>query len=112
MAEATKEVVATYPNAEAARTAIKALERHGIDAERIRMIDTPGLRAPKTDEALRDPDMAVTRKVGSRAAVGGLAMAVVVGVAAFVVTRLALDAAPGAALMFGVGGFIAGGALG
>jgi hypothetical protein len=112
MAEATKEVVATYRDAEAARTAIQALERHGIDADRIRMIGTSGVRTPKTDEAMREPDMAVTRKVGSRAAGGGIALAVVVGLAAFLVTRFALDAAPGAALMFGVGGFIAGGALG
>ena len=112
MAEAMKEVVATYPSAEAARTAIQALERKGIDAERIRMIGTPGLRTPKTDDATRTADMAVTRKVGSRAASGGVAMAVVVGAAVFLVTRFALDAAPGAALMFGVGGLIAGGALG
>src|SRR5690349_19178805 len=112
MAEATREVVATYSSAEAARTAIQALERHGIDAERIRMIDTPGLRTPTTDEAMRDPDMAVTRKVGGRAAGAGIAMAIVVAVAVFLVTRFALDAAPGAALMFGVGGFVAGGALG
>jgi len=112
MAEAMKEVVATYPSAEAARSAIQALERKGIDAERIRMIDAPGLRTPKTDDAMREPDMAVTRTVGSRAAVVGVAVAVVVGVAAFVVTRFAFDAAPGAALMFGVGGVVAGGAIG
>jgi hypothetical protein len=112
MADATREVVATYPSAEAARSAIKALERHGIDAERIRMIDTPGLRAPTTDQAMRAPDMAVTRAVGTRAASAGIALGIVVGVVVFLVTRFALDAAPGAALMFGVGGFIAGGALG
>ncbi|MEA3056284.1 MAG: hypothetical protein QOD30_1716 [Actinomycetota bacterium] len=112
MAEAMKEVVATYPSAEAARTAIQVLERTGIDAERIRMIDTPGLRAPTTDDAMREPDMAVTGKVGSRAASVGVALAIVVGVAAFLVTRFALDAAPGPSLMFGVGGAIAGGALG
>src|SRR3954471_9200431 len=112
MAEAMKEVVATYPSAEAARSAIQALERRGIDAERIRMIGTPGLRTPTTDDAMREPDMAVTRTVGSRAASAGIALAIVVGVAAFLLTRFVLDAAPGAALMFGVGGLIAGGAVG
>jgi hypothetical protein len=112
MAEAMKEVVATYPSADAARTAIQALERKGIDAGRIRMIDTPGLRAPTTDDAMREPDMAVTRTVGTRAASGGIVLAIVVGVAAFLLTRFVFDAAPGAALMFGVGGAIAGGAVG
>lgn len=112
MAEAMKEVVATYPSAEAARTAIQALERTGIDAERIRMIDTAGLRTPTTDDAMREPDMAVTRKVGGRAAAGGVVLAILVGVTVFLLTRFAFDAAPGAALMFGVGGAIAGGAVG
>ncbi|MEN3273539.1 MAG: hypothetical protein V7636_2300 [Actinomycetota bacterium] len=112
MAEAMKEVVATYPSAEAARSAIQALERTGIDAERIRMIGTPGLRTAITGEAMREPDMAVTRTVGSRAAGVGVAMAIVVGAAVFLLTRFAFDAAPGAALMFGVGGLVAGGALG
>jgi predicted phage tail protein len=112
MAEATKEVVATYRDAEAARTAIQALERHGVDADRIRMIATPGVRTPKTDDAMREPDMAVTRKVGTRALGTSAGLAVVAGVAVFVLARFVLDSAMGAALAFGVGAFMAGGALG
>ena len=112
MAEATKEVVATYRTAEDARTAIQMLERHGVDAERIRMIGTPGLRAVRTDSAMRDPDERLTRDVGRRAVGGSVVLAVVAAVVVFLVARFALDAAAGAALAFAVGAGMAGGALG
>src|SRR4051812_34941207 len=112
MAEATKEVVATYRSAEEARTAIQALERRGIDAEQIRMIGTPGVNAARTDYAMREPDEVLTRTVGRRALGGSIALAVVAAIIVFVVARFVLDAAVGAAVAFAAGAFMAGGALG
>jgi hypothetical protein len=112
MAEATREVVATYRSAEEARTAIRMLERHGVDAERIRMIGTPGLRAVRTDSAMREPDERLTRDVGRRAMGGSVGLAVVAAAVVFLVSKLAFDAAPGAALAFAAGAYMAGGALG
>ena len=111
MAEATREVVATYRRPAEARSAIKMLERHGIDAERIRMIGTPGLRDARTD-AVPNPDMTVTRKVGARGFATAIVVAVVAFVVVYVLSRFVLDAAAGASMTFAVGAFVAGGALG
>jgi hypothetical protein len=111
MAEATKEVVATYPDAEAARTAIQTLERTGIDAESIRMIGTRGVDTPKVDAAMREPDMAVTRTVGTRGFTMAVLVAVGVAAVAAAVTWL-VSGSTSATLIAAAGGFMFGGPMG
>lgn len=106
------EVLVTYKDPERARKAIRALESHGVDAARIHLAQPTGAHVAKTDEAMREPDMAVTRTVGRRgfgtAAVASLVLAAVGGVIGWFVsggdqTGTAIGA---------IGGFCAGGALG
>lgn len=104
------ELLATYRDPEAARRAITALERHGIDAADIHLVEAPGVTTPKTDSAMREPDMAVTREVGRRGFATALIGAVVLGGVAAIVGFI-VGGAPGA-LIGGVGFFMAGGALG
>jgi len=106
------ELLATYRDPEAARKAITTLERHGVDANDIHLLEAPGAHAPKTDEAMREPDMAVTRTVFNRAAAVSIATAVLVGAVGAVVGWFASDGQSLGALLGGVGGFIAGGLLG
>jgi hypothetical protein len=106
------EVVATYGQPDEARKAMVALERHGVDAAFIRVSDAPGMRTPKTEEAMREPDMAVTREIGRRSAVTSLGAAVVVGVIGLAIAMAISDADKTAMIMGGVGGFIVGGLLG
>ena len=73
-------VVATYRSAEEARAAITALERSGgVEAGDIELLGVDGAGAPRTNEAQRDVDMAVTGAVAKRSGVGILIGAVVGG---------------------------------
>ena len=112
MADAAKEVVATYADPEAARAAIAALERHGVDAERIRMLDDPEVRAPKTGAAMREPDVAMSHEVGTRSLAGSVGLALGAAVVAFIIVRFLLDGSMAASLGSAAGFFMAGGALG
>jgi hypothetical protein len=110
MAEATRELVATYRDASSARAAIAALERTGVDAERIRLLAAPGARTPKTGAAMREPDMALTGDVGMRGVTVAIAAAFVLGGIAAIVGWAV--SGPTAALIAGVGFAVAGGTLG
>jgi len=106
------EVVVTYRDPEAARRAITTLERHGVDADRIHLIDAPGVRAPKTDAAQNEPDMAVTREVATRSAVVSFVVALVVGLIGGAIGYALSDGDSAATAMGALGGFIVGGLLG
>jgi hypothetical protein len=105
------EVVATYGDPDEARKAMVALERHGLDATYVHA-EAPGMRAPKTEDAMRAPDMAVTHDVGRRSAMTSFVAAVVVGAIALAVGAALSDADKTMMIMSGVGGFIVGGLLG
>ena len=106
------ELLATYRNPESARKAITTLERHGVDANDIHLLEAPGAHVPKIDEAMREPDMAVTGSVFSRAAAVSIVSALLVGAVGAVVGWFASDGQSIGTLLGGVGGFIAGGLLG
>lgn len=104
------ELVATYRDPEAARKAIATLERHGVDATDIHLLDAPGATGAKTDAAVREPDMAVTRAVGRRGFGLAIVVAVVLGLAAAAV-GFAVSGGT-AAILAGVGFFMIGGPIG
>ena len=106
------EVVVTYRDPDAARRAISTLERHGVDAANIHLIDAPGVRTPKTDRAQNDPDMAVTGEVATRSAAVSMVVAVSIAAIGGVVGWLVADGDTLGAVMGAVGGFIVGGLLG
>ena len=112
MAEAAREVVATYGNPDAARAAIAALERHGVDAARIRLLEGAGARSPKTGAAMRESDVALTHEVGGRGLGVAVVLALMAGAAAFLIVRFLLDGSMTASLGSAAGFFMAGGALG
>src|SRR3954469_10703453 len=106
------EVLVTYRDPESARRAIRSLESHGVDASCIHLGGAPGARVPKTDDAMREPDMQMTGDIGRRgfgtAAVLSLLLAAVGGaIGWFVSGGDQTGAAIGA-----VGGFCAGATLG
>lgn len=106
------EVVVTYRDPEAARRAITTLERHGVDAANIHLVDAPGVRTPKTDEAQNEPDMAVTREVASRSAAASIVVAIAIGAVGGVVGWFMSDGTTVGTAMGALGGFIVGGLLG
>lgn len=106
------EVVVTYRDPEAARRAITTLERHGVDAANIHLVDAPGMRTPKTDSAAWDADKDVTREVATRFSIVSLATAVVVAAVGATAGWFMSDGEVLGAVMGGVGGFIVGGLLG
>ena len=104
------ELIATYRDPEAARRAITTLERHGVDAACINLLEAPGADVPKTDAAMREPDMAMTGDIGRRGFVTAVVAAVVLGAIAAVIGYVVAQET--GALLGGVGFFVAGGALG
>ena len=106
------ELVATYRDPEMARRAISTLERHGIDAAHIHLLDAPGAHVPKTDAAMREPDMAVTSDVGRRGLAGAGALALIAASVAATIGWFVSDGSSSAALIGAAGGFAGGGALG
>jgi hypothetical protein len=106
------ELLATYRDPAMARQAITTLERHGVDAARIHLLDAPGAHAPKTDQAMREPDMAVTREVAARSAAASIVAGLLIGAVGAVVGWFASDGIALGAILGGVAGFIAGGLLG
>jgi hypothetical protein len=112
MAEQTRELVATYPDGTSARAAIAALERRGVDAAHIDLVEAPGARAPATDDALAEPDEAVIREVGTRS-VGGLVIGALLGGAlAALVAWFVADGSTMAMAIAIAGAAAGGGALG
>ncbi|MEA3019555.1 MAG: hypothetical protein QOI47_1079, partial [Actinomycetota bacterium] len=94
------------------RAAIAALERNGVDAEQIRLIDTPGARTAVSGARQRERDARVTNEVGMRgtstALIGAGCGALAGGLAAWFASGGQAMPTFGAALGF----FAAGGALG
>lgn len=112
MAETTRELVATYRDAAAARQAITSLERHGIDAEHIRLVDAPEVGTPMTDEAQRGLDEETTSRVAKRSLGTSVVLALVLGALGALVGWFMSDGDSTAVLIGAAGGFMAGGALG
>ena len=106
------ELLATYRDPVMARRAITTLERHGVDAAHIHLLDAPGAHTPKADQAMREPDMAVTREVASRSAAAAIVAGLLLGAVGAVVGWFASGGMALGAVLGGVGGFIAGGLLG
>ena len=106
------ELLATYRDPESARKAITTLERHGVDAADIHLLEAPGAHAAKTDEAMREPDMAVTRNVAVRSATVSIVTALLLGAVGAVVGWFMSDGQSLGVILGGLGGFIAGGSLG
>jgi hypothetical protein len=119
------DVIAIYPDIDAARAAITILERHGVEGGAIEL-DVPGAeRRPLSNEAQRDADMEATGKVGKRAGVGfvggaliGALIGALLGAAASAVfdlytpLALGLGGALGGAIFGGYAGGFYGGATG
>jgi hypothetical protein len=106
------EVLVTYRDPESARRAIRSLESRGVDAARIHLTQAPGAHVAKTDAAMREPDMAVTRNVGRRglgtAAVASVVLAAIGGAIGW----FASGGDQTGAAIGAMGGFCAGGTLG
>jgi hypothetical protein len=106
-------VVATFDNPDQARAALTHLERHGVDAADIELFGPGADKAhqPITNDEQRAVDLKIVSFLGRRigpAMVGG---AIVLGVLAAVVGRLAFHSTMGMVLA-GVGGAIVGAWLG
>ena len=107
------ELRATYPDADAARAAITALERHGVDANDIRFVHDPrGVHQPKTGEATREVDMATTHEVGKRSFTLSLILSTIGAIGGFAGGWFWSAGEMGPALMAGLGFWIVGGVLG
>jgi hypothetical protein len=105
-------VVATFPDMEAARAAVSALERHGIDGANISLL---GRRAEQAAEEAdtRGRDAAAAGHVARRVAAGAAAGSAAGGVTGFL-AGLAAFAIPGVGPVVGAGVLAAtiGGAVG
>lgn len=106
------EVLVTYKDPESARRAIRTLESHGVDAARIHLASAPGAHVPKTDEAMREPDMAMTGTVGRRSLGTAAVVSLVLGAIGGAVGWFASGGDQTGAAIGALGGFMAGGALG
>jgi outer membrane lipoprotein SlyB len=104
------EVIARYRDLDEARKALTALERHGIEGSRISLEGQAPTRAASEHDTL-DRDRRVTRQIGSRVALSGLAGAIVGGLAGYLLGDVAFGAA-GAVWAAAIGGVIAGAAVG
>ena len=106
------ELRATYPDADAARAAITALERHGVEADHIHFLHDPvGVHEAKTGEATREVDMATTNQIGKRSFVASLVLSTIGAVAGFLI-GWAVSGEVTVGLMAGVGFWIVGGTMG
>ena len=110
-------VIAAYPNMDAARKAMDALEAGGIDAVHVSLL---GPRAEEAAERAdtRERDERVVRHVGKRAGVGAAAGTAAGGIAGLIAGAVAF-AIPGVGPVIGAGvwaaiagGAVAGGAVG
>jgi hypothetical protein len=125
---AAHNMIAVYPDVEAAREAVTRLERKGIEAGNIELLGAAaeGAAEPQTNIEQRTADMAVTGAVGRRSAIG-IVIGAVVGAVVVGLATLAIDAAVdlpgptgtvvlmgalGGALFGGFGGLFYGGATG
>jgi outer membrane lipoprotein SlyB len=106
----SREVIARYRDLDDAREALAALERGGIDGADISLEGRRAARAAAEHDTARR-DRAVTRQVGSRVALGGVAGAVLAAVVGLVIGSVAFT---GSAAMWSaaVAGGIAGGVIG
>ena len=109
--------VAVYRDLNAARAAVDALERGGIDAVHVSLLG-PGVEEAARRADMRDRDERVARHVGARVGTGAAAGAAVGGAAGFLGGLLAF-AIPGIGPVVGAGvwaataaGGIAGGTMG
>jgi hypothetical protein len=117
----TQDLLATYPSAEAARRAVTALERQGVEAADIELRGQAAVDAsvPTDGDAMHNADSATTSKIGRRALSGGITGAVVGAVLGGLLGGLVVGgvgpalggALAFAALAFGLG-FFWGGASG
>jgi hypothetical protein len=106
-------IVATYPSPAAARAALTALERKGVEAADIELFG-PGMDAatlPITNDEQRGIDMNMTGAVARRATVGVAIGALLGALLGFVIAWVTSDSA-GVMLGAAVAGFVAGGPLG
>ena len=106
------EVLVTYKDPESARRAIRTLESHGVDAARIHLASAPGAHVAKTDQAMRQPDMAMAGTVGRRSLGTAAVMSLLLGAIGGAVGWFASGGDQTGAAIGAVGGFMAGGALG
>lgn len=107
------ELRATYPDADAARAAITALERHGVEANDIRFIGgANGMHEATSGDATREVDMATTHEVGTRSFKASIVLSTIGAIAGFAVGWFASDGDLGPALGAAVGAWIVGGVLG
>ena len=106
------EVLVTYKDPESARRAIRSLESHGVDSSRIHLTSAPGAQVPKTDEAMREPDMAMAGTVGRRSLATAAVLSLLLGAIGGAVGWFASGGDQTGAAIGAVGGFMAGGALG
>jgi hypothetical protein len=121
-------MIAVYPDAEAARAAVTQLERKGVEAGNIEVLGpgTAGADQPQTNEEQRRADLGQLTAVEKRSA-AGMAVGAVIGAVAVALAAVALDAlfdipgptvtvallgAVGGALFGAFGGFFYGGASG
>ena len=124
---AAHNVIAVYPNVEAAREAVTHLERKGIEGGDIELLGAAaeGAAEPQTNLEQRRADMALTGAVGRRAGIG-IVVGAVVGAVVVTVAALIFDAifdlgpnglvaaggAVGGAIFGAFAGFFYGGATG
>ncbi len=106
------EVLVTYRDPESARRAIRSLEAHGIDATRIHLAQAPGAHVAKTDAAMREPDMAVTRQIGRRGFGTAFVLALLLAAIGGAIGWFASGGDQTGAAIGAIGGFMAGGPIG
>jgi outer membrane lipoprotein SlyB len=104
------DVIARYRDLDQARKALTALERHGIEGSRISLEGQAPSRAAAEHDTL-DRDRRVTRQVGRRVALSGLAGAVLGGLAGYLLGGVAFGSTA-AVWAAAIGGVIAGAAVG
>ena len=106
------EVLVTYKDPESARKAIRTLESHGLDAAHIHLAYAPDAHVAKTDEAMREPDMAMAGEVGRRSLATAAVLSLVLGAVGGAIGWFASGGDQTGAAIGAAGGFMAGGALG
>jgi outer membrane lipoprotein SlyB len=106
------EIVATFRDMDRARSAMAALERHGVGSDAISLVGSGPARAA-TEEDTSERDLQVARHVGSRA-IAGLIVGTAVGGAIGLVVAAVVVGGFGSVWVWGgaVAGGVAGGAVG